>query len=118
MNRMDGKVVLITGGAGSIGAATARLMVAEGASVVAVDVVESDVPGAVSVLADVTDSEAVREAVAVCVDRFGGLDVAFANAGVFGVVSADRRLPRGRVPPCAGRQRRSARSWSPSTRWR
>src|SRR3954471_10137073 len=87
MERMTGKVVLITGGAGSIGSATAPLMVAEGASVIVVDVVEPSIDGAVSVVADVTDSSAVRTAVAVAVDRFGGLDVAFANAGVFGVVA-------------------------------
>src|SRR3954452_20760100 len=87
MKRLDGKVALITGGAGSIGSATARLFVAEGASVVVCDVVEPDVAGAVAVVADVTDSSAVRTAVAECVDRFGGLDIAFANAGVFGVVA-------------------------------
>lgn len=37
--------------------------------------------------ADVTDSEQVRSAVADAVDRFGRLDIAFANAGVFGVVA-------------------------------
>jgi NAD(P)-dependent dehydrogenase (short-subunit alcohol dehydrogenase family) len=36
-------------------------------------------------VADVTDSEQVRAAVGLAVERFGGLDVAFANAGIFGV---------------------------------
>jgi NAD(P)-dependent dehydrogenase (short-subunit alcohol dehydrogenase family) len=87
MGRMDGKVALITGGAGSIGAATASLMISEGASVVVADVAEAEVEGAVLVEADVTSSSAVRAAVDVAVERFGGLDVAFANAGVFGVVA-------------------------------
>src|SRR4051794_8057592 len=91
MNRMAGKVALITGGAGSIGAATARSMVAEGARVVVSDVVAPDVSAlgkaAVGVVADVTSSDDVRAAVALAVDWFGGLDVAFANAGVFGAVA-------------------------------
>jgi NAD(P)-dependent dehydrogenase (short-subunit alcohol dehydrogenase family) len=92
MGRMTGKVALITGGAGSIGAATAARMVAEGASVVVSDIAPVDVSAlgeaAVGLQADVTDSDAVRAAVALAVDRFGGLDVAFANAGVFGTVAS------------------------------
>src|SRR5262249_48687078 len=75
------------GGAGSIGSATARSMVAEGASVIVADVVSADVDGAVFVACDVTDSADVRAAVEFAVARFGGLDVAFANAGGFGVVA-------------------------------
>ena len=36
------------------------------------------------VVTDVTDSDQVREAIQIAVERFGGLDVAFANAGIFG----------------------------------
>src|SRR3954447_24931220 len=89
MERLTGKVALITGAAGSIGAETVRLFLSEGASVVACDVVE--VPdfgaGCVRATVDVTSSEAVREAVALAVSEFGALDIAFANAGVFGVVA-------------------------------
>jgi NAD(P)-dependent dehydrogenase (short-subunit alcohol dehydrogenase family) len=88
VGELDGKVALITGGAGSIGAATARLFMAEGASVVVADLDERvHEVGAVGVVADATDSDAVRGAVATAVERFGGLDIAFANAGAFGVVS-------------------------------
>jgi NAD(P)-dependent dehydrogenase (short-subunit alcohol dehydrogenase family) len=93
MGRLEGKVALITGGGGSIGAATARLFADEGAKVVLADVDEdglavvTDEIGAeraAYVVTDVTDSAQVREAVKIAVERFGGLDVAFANAGVFG----------------------------------
>ncbi|HUO73220.1 MAG TPA: SDR family NAD(P)-dependent oxidoreductase [Solirubrobacteraceae bacterium] len=96
MARLDGKVALITGGAGSIGLATARAYVAEGARVLIVDLDEraleraaASVPGdAIAwAAADVTDSEQVRGTVAATVEKFGKLDIAFANAGIFGVVA-------------------------------
>ena len=97
MDRLRDKVALITGGAGSIGAATARLFAAEGARVVVSDVDELALHALVKELgddnaaaapADVTDSAQVRAAVTTAVDRFGGLDVAFANAGIFGDVAS------------------------------
>jgi NAD(P)-dependent dehydrogenase (short-subunit alcohol dehydrogenase family) len=96
VERLNQKIALITGAAGSIGAATARLFVAEGARVVLTDVdgpaldalaAELGSESASAVVADVTDSEQVRAAVAVAVDRFGGLDIAFVNAGIFGAVA-------------------------------
>src|SRR4051794_5551220 len=93
MGRLGGKVGLITGGGGSIGAATARLFADEGAKVVLADVDEeglalvTDEIGAeraAYVVTDVTDSEQVGAAVRIATERYGGLDVAFANAGVFG----------------------------------
>jgi NAD(P)-dependent dehydrogenase (short-subunit alcohol dehydrogenase family) len=115
MGRLDGKVALIIGGAGSIGSATARLMIAEGASVVVSDVVEADVEGALFVETDVTDSAAVRAAVEVAVAHFGGFDVAFANAGVFGVVAPVTDYPEDEFARVAVNGW-SARSCSPSTR--
>jgi NAD(P)-dependent dehydrogenase (short-subunit alcohol dehydrogenase family) len=94
MGRLDDKIALLTGAAGSIGAASARLLVAEGARVVLSDVDGDRLDALVEELgadraaahaADVTDSAAVAATVALAVERFGGLDVAFANAGVFGV---------------------------------
>jgi NAD(P)-dependent dehydrogenase (short-subunit alcohol dehydrogenase family) len=94
--RMAGKVALITGGAGSIGLASARAFAGEGASVVLVDLDQAALERAAGSLesdavawrsGDVTSSEQVRAAVEFTVERFGGLDVAFANAGVFGVVA-------------------------------
>lgn len=97
MDRLKDKIALITGAAGSIGAATARRFVAEGARVVVSDL-EGDALRRVAAElgedrcapapADVTDSAQVRDAVALAVERFGGLDVVFVNAGIFGEVNA------------------------------
>ena len=94
--RLSGKVALITGGAGSIGLATARAFAAEGARVMVVDIDEDELVRAAGTLdvdsvhwsgCDVTDSGQVLRAVAATVREFGQLDIAFANAGVFGVVA-------------------------------
>jgi NAD(P)-dependent dehydrogenase (short-subunit alcohol dehydrogenase family) len=96
MARLQDKVAVISGGGGSIGAATARLFAEEGARVVVADLDEAGLTAVVDELGperaalavtDVTDSDQVRTAVQLAVERFGGLDVAFANAGVFGVNS-------------------------------
>jgi NAD(P)-dependent dehydrogenase (short-subunit alcohol dehydrogenase family) len=102
VHRLRDKVALISGGGGSIGAATARLFAAEGAKVIVIDVDEDGLAGLVAELgaeraahavADVSDSEQVRAAVAVAVERFGGLDIAFANAGIFGVPATIAEYP-------------------------
>jgi NAD(P)-dependent dehydrogenase (short-subunit alcohol dehydrogenase family) len=96
MKRLEDKVAVISGGAGSIGLASARAFVAEGARVVladrdadAVAAAAASVDGerAVGIACDVTDEEQVRATVELAVTRFGKLDVAFANAGVFGAVA-------------------------------
>jgi NAD(P)-dependent dehydrogenase (short-subunit alcohol dehydrogenase family) len=100
--RLSEKVALITGGAGSIGLATARAFVTEGAKVMIVDLGEDDLVQAAATLdddsvaslaTDVTDSGQVEAAVQATVREFGRLDVAFANAGVFGVVAAVTEYP-------------------------
>ncbi len=89
-------MALITGGAGSIGLATAQAFVAEGARVLIVDLEADALERAVAAIggdavawaaADVTSSEQVKAAVAAAVEKFGKLDIAFANAGIFGVVA-------------------------------
>lgn len=85
--RLVGKVAVVTGGASGIGLATARRFTAEGAHVVIGDVdraslaTAADDLGVVGVACDVRDEAAVEALVATAVDRFGGLDLAFANAG-------------------------------------
>jgi NAD(P)-dependent dehydrogenase (short-subunit alcohol dehydrogenase family) len=102
VDRLRDKVALISGGGGSIGAATARLFAAEGAKVVVADVDEQGLVAltdelgterAAHAVADVTDSAQVRAAVGLAVQRFGGLDVAFANAGIFGVPASIAEYP-------------------------
>ena len=95
MGRLDGKVALITGAAGGIGKAAAKLFVAEGASVLLVDRDEAALKAATAEIggqraaacvADVTQSESNQAMVHAAVDRFGGIDVFLANAGIEGVV--------------------------------
>jgi NAD(P)-dependent dehydrogenase (short-subunit alcohol dehydrogenase family) len=100
--RLSGKAALITGGAGSIGLATARAFLAEGARVMLVDLDEADLARAAEGLeadavswtaADVRSSEQVEAAVAEALRQFERLDIAFANAGVFGVVASVTEYP-------------------------
>ncbi|MFZ0039789.1 MAG: SDR family NAD(P)-dependent oxidoreductase [Solirubrobacteraceae bacterium] len=100
---MSGKAALITGGAGSIGQATVRAFLAEGAKVMLADLDERELAETASSLdgdervqwtvADVTSSEQVEAAVTKTVEQFGQLDIAFANAGVFGVVASVTDYP-------------------------
>jgi NAD(P)-dependent dehydrogenase (short-subunit alcohol dehydrogenase family) len=81
MPRLDGKVCVITGAAGGIGAETAALFRAEGARVAGVDL--GDVEGVdLSLRADVSDEDAVREMYARVREEFGRIDVLFNNAGI------------------------------------
>lgn len=79
--RLEGKVAVITGAAGGIGAATAELFLAEGATVVGVDLQEG-APGTLALAVDVTDEDAVRGMYARTVAEFGRIDVLFNNAGI------------------------------------
>ncbi|MEW9807916.1 SDR family NAD(P)-dependent oxidoreductase [Mesorhizobium sp. ZMM04-5] len=96
MKRLHQKSCIVTGGAGSLGAAAARLFVEHGASVMLVDrdadaldrVLQALPPGrAAGMAADVSDAAATSAYVAATIERFGGLDVLFSNAGNFGTVA-------------------------------
>ena len=94
--QMQDKVCVITGGAGSIGAASARLLRNEGAKIMLVDLSEAALKSFAHEIggeevawcaADVTQSDQVRRAIAATVARFGKIDVLFSNAGNFGTVA-------------------------------
>jgi 3-oxoacyl-[acyl-carrier protein] reductase len=83
MGRLQGKVAIITGAAGGIGAATVARFVAEGAAVAGWDLRPvAGGPAACSIAVDVTDEEAVAAAVEETVSRLGGIDVLVNNAGI------------------------------------
>lgn len=93
MPELDGKVAIVTGGGGAIGRAASLAFSRAGASVLVADVrldaaeqtvalVEAGGGVAVAVVADVSIAADVERMVAVAVTRFGGLDVAFNNAGI------------------------------------
>ena len=81
MGRLEGKVCVITGAAGGIGAETAQLFSDEGASVVGVDL-SPGAAGDLSLQADVTDEGQVLEFYARAHEEFGRIDVLFNNAGI------------------------------------
>jgi NAD(P)-dependent dehydrogenase (short-subunit alcohol dehydrogenase family) len=87
---VNGRTVLITGAARGIGKATAERLHAKGANVALVGLeperLEQNAAAlgdrALAIETDVTDYEALQRAVATTVERFGGIDVAIANAGI------------------------------------
>jgi NAD(P)-dependent dehydrogenase (short-subunit alcohol dehydrogenase family) len=96
MTRLAEKIAVITGGAGGIGQAAARRFTEEGARVVLVDREEAALQSVVQSLgedvssyavADVTQPEQVQSYVNEAVQRWGGIDIFLANAGIEGIVS-------------------------------
>jgi NAD(P)-dependent dehydrogenase (short-subunit alcohol dehydrogenase family) len=79
--RLAGRVCVVTGASGGIGAATVALFSAEGATVVGVDV-QPGAPGDLTLQADVTSEEQVGEAMASARRECGRIDVLFNNAGI------------------------------------
>ncbi len=95
MRRLDGKVIIVTGGGSGIGATSARMFAAEGAMVglcdhdaAGIDAVVSDIQAnggeALGQVADVSSSNQVEAFVKAVISRFGRLDGLFSNAGISG----------------------------------
>ncbi|MES2464908.1 MAG: SDR family NAD(P)-dependent oxidoreductase [Armatimonadota bacterium] len=95
-HQLDGKAAFITGGASGIGEATARRFAQEGARVVIADVaddlgrrvceeIKQGGAKALYVHCDISTPDSVRQALEQAVERWGRLDIVFANAGIAGV---------------------------------
>ena len=93
--QLDGRVAVITGGAAGIGLATARLFLAEGASVMVGDLQEGEAMDLIALnpgrcgwrRTDVLFEDDVASLIAEAESRFGGLDVLFNNAGYGGTIA-------------------------------
>jgi len=94
--QLDGKVALITGAGSGIGKAAALLLAREGAKVAALSNTQDEVDAtaqeikqaggeALAVVADVGNPEQMQQAVRQTIDKWGKLDIVFANAGINGV---------------------------------
>ncbi len=94
--QLEGKVALVTGADSGIGKATALLFAGEGARVAALDLkpgeleatvreIEAAGGEAIAVAADISSREQMEDAVCRVTDRWGRLDIVFANAGINGV---------------------------------
>lgn len=96
MDRLEGKVAVITGGAGGIGRAAGALFAAEGANVLLADLDESALAEATAAIgsnrvsycvADVTRAADNEAMIRCATERYGGVDILLANAGIEGDVT-------------------------------
>lgn len=102
MGMLDGKVCVITGGSGSIGLATAKAFLDEGANVLLVDLHQDALDSAAEHLrsdrvatcpADVGEVEQTKAFVAAAVSHWGRIDVLFCNAGNAGAIGGIEDYP-------------------------
>lgn len=96
MDRLKGKIALITGGTSGIGAATAKLFQAEGATVTVTGASENSVnaarqamPGIDAVQSDAGDTQAARQLIKSVAEKHGRIDILFINAGIARVAPAE-----------------------------
>jgi NAD(P)-dependent dehydrogenase (short-subunit alcohol dehydrogenase family) len=89
--KLDGKVAIITGGAGGIGAATARLMAARGAKIVVADVnkaradaLAAALSDALAIEVDLEHQSSVKAMIAATVAHYGRVDILHNNAALLG----------------------------------
>ena len=99
--RLDGKVAIITGGAGGIGAATARLMTARGARIVVADIafeaaltLANGLSDALAVQLDLEHQSSIKSMIASVVAHYGRLDILINNAALLGpeIAKADGNI--------------------------
>ncbi|MBD2124333.1 SDR family NAD(P)-dependent oxidoreductase [Trichocoleus sp. FACHB-262] len=101
--QLAGRVALVTGAGSGIGKAAAQLLAKEGAKVAALGRTDDDVQQtleeiqksggeAIPVLADISQPEAMQQAIQAIADKWGRLDIVFANAGINGVWTALEEL--------------------------
>jgi NAD(P)-dependent dehydrogenase (short-subunit alcohol dehydrogenase family) len=114
MKKLENRVAIITGGAGSIGKATAQLFLEAGAKVVLVDLAEADLKEAIAgmnaklggetgsnivadnityCVADVTNTADIQQYVYYTLKTYGKIDIFFNNAGIEGVVMPITEYP-------------------------
>jgi len=104
MGIMEGKACIITGGAGSLGLESARLMLNEGAKVMLVDNNQGMLARAVdalggasdtvsSVVSDVSDAVQTRNYIEETVAKMGKIDFLFSNAGISGLIKPITDFP-------------------------
>ncbi|TFI58529.1 SDR family oxidoreductase [Sphingomonas parva] len=88
--RLEGKIAIVTGAGSGIGRASARLFAEQGARLICADLKGHDETAAeigeaaIAIQADAGSDEDVQDLVQAALQRFGGLDVFFANAGISG----------------------------------
>lgn len=104
MGKLDGKVCVVTGAAGSLGLAATQVMLAEGAKVLLVDRTNQQLGDAAKPLekykdrfavcvADVADVSETKKYIDEAVRHFGKIDVLFSNAGISGVIAPIAQYP-------------------------
>ena len=99
MTEFDGLVAVVTGGASGLGAATAALFAERGATVAILDrdVSAVDPMAFTAVVCDITSAAAVDTAIALVVEKLGGIDIVVNNAGIGATGEIIRNFPDAKI---------------------